>query len=173
MSEVIPSPNDHLVYAKNLKVHIQKVLISRIPCLVSLKNTIYNMVFGPVFMSLCFLAHLIYVLRSISVYKKMDEFCKDNRALYFKINSSLSTVDPDGNGLYWCHNQDRKLRKHFGPGVKFAYGLKFKINSNRTLHCAIQIIVGDVASINLIMVLIIQIVKECRSSRFCMQMQEA
>ena len=38
------------------------------------------------------------------------------------------------------------LRKHFGPGVKFAYGLKFKINSNRTLHCALPIIAGDVAS---------------------------
>ena len=42
MSEVIPSPNYHLVYAKNLKVHIQRVLVLRIPCLVSLKNTIYS-----------------------------------------------------------------------------------------------------------------------------------
>ena len=95
-----------------------------------------SMAFRRVFVSLCFLAHLTYVLHSISVYKKTDGFRKDNRALYFKIKSSLSTVDPDGNGLYWCHSQDRKLRKHFGPGVKFAYSLKFKNNSNRTLHCA-------------------------------------
>ncbi len=40
MSEVIPSPDDHLAYAKNLKVHIQRILVSRIPCLGSLKNCV-------------------------------------------------------------------------------------------------------------------------------------
>ena len=48
--------------------------------------------------------------------------------------------------MYWCHSQDRTLRKHFGPGVKFAYGLKFKNNSNQTVHCALLIIAGDVAT---------------------------
>lgn len=42
MSEVIPSPNDHLAYAKNLKVHIQRILVSRIPCLGSFKNCVVH-----------------------------------------------------------------------------------------------------------------------------------
>ena len=42
MSEVIPSPNDHLAYAKNLKVHIQRILVSRIPCLSTLKDCVVH-----------------------------------------------------------------------------------------------------------------------------------
>lgn len=96
--------------------------------------------------SFCFWAHLVYVLHSISINKTKDRFLSNNGVLYFKIKSSLSTIDPDGNGLYWCHSQDRTLRRHFGPGVKFAYSLKFRKNSNQTLHCALLIIAGDVAT---------------------------
>ena len=42
MSEVIPSPNDHLAYAKNLKVHIQRIFVSRIPCLMLLKDCVVH-----------------------------------------------------------------------------------------------------------------------------------
>ena len=136
------------------------------------------MAFGRVFLSLCFLAHLTYMLHSISINKKMDGFLKDNGVLYFKIKSSLSTIDPDGNELYWCHSQDRTLRKHFGQGVKFAYGLKFKNNSNQTVHCALLIIAGDVATKPGPMQTTLSgpglnHCQESRSCQFCMQMREA
>ena len=45
--------------------------------LVLLDITKNKMAFRRVFLSLCFLAHLTYVLHSISINKKMDEFLKD------------------------------------------------------------------------------------------------
>lgn len=40
MSEVLPGPDDHLAYAKNLKVHIQRILVTRLPCLETLKGCV-------------------------------------------------------------------------------------------------------------------------------------
>ena len=33
VSDVLPSPEDHLAYAKNIKTHIQRILVKRVPCL--------------------------------------------------------------------------------------------------------------------------------------------
>ncbi|CAB4043273.1 Hypothetical predicted protein, partial [Paramuricea clavata] len=79
--------------------------------------------------------------------KQDDGSNTDYRLLYFKINSSLSNINPDGNGLYWCLGQDRLLRSHLGLGVKYVYCFNFdKIDSNAVLHVALLLISGDVAT---------------------------
>ena len=38
--EVLPNMDDHLAYRKNLKVHIQRILVKRIPCLRHLQDSV-------------------------------------------------------------------------------------------------------------------------------------
>ena len=40
VSDVLPSPEDHLAYAKNIKTHIQRILIKRLPCLKFLQECV-------------------------------------------------------------------------------------------------------------------------------------
>ena len=42
ISDVLPSPEDHLAYAKNLKTHIQRILVRRLPCLQFLQGLVVH-----------------------------------------------------------------------------------------------------------------------------------
>lgn len=98
-----------------------------------------------VFLSSCFLVNMAYVLHGIFIVKSPDRFRENNGVLYFKIEGSLSNINPDESGMYWFYSRDRTLRKHFRPGVKFAYRLMFKKKPSHTLCYALLIIAGDVA----------------------------
>jgi hypothetical protein len=42
VSDVLPTPEDHLAYAKNIKTHIQRILIKRLPCLKFLQECVVH-----------------------------------------------------------------------------------------------------------------------------------
>ena len=42
VSDVLPSPEDHLAYAKNIKIHIQRILVKRLPCLKFLQDCVVH-----------------------------------------------------------------------------------------------------------------------------------
>ena len=42
VSDVLPSPEDHLAYAKNIKTHIQRILVKRVPCLQFLQECVVH-----------------------------------------------------------------------------------------------------------------------------------
>ena len=106
------------------------------------------MAVGWAFAALIFWAN--FLLSSQNIFNGDDKYTQygDRRVLYFKIKTSLSNINPDGNGLSWCHTKDRALRRYFGPGVMQAYVLNFdgKQRQSRAFQASLLLIAGDIAT---------------------------
>ncbi|CAB4019101.1 Hypothetical predicted protein, partial [Paramuricea clavata] len=93
---------------------------------------------------LCCCTNLINLLYNNPIKPNSNGFYSDHIPLYFKTKSSLSNINPDGNGFYWCYGQDRLLKQCLGPGVKCGCSLTFN-NPISSLHVASLLLAGDLA----------------------------